>query len=50
MTLNYGVQHARFQIAWIEETIERVRRKDYKFGKDGALRGLFDSDRQEAAG
>jgi PadR family transcriptional regulator AphA len=49
MTLNYGVQHARFQIAWIEETIERVRQKDYKFGKDGALRGLFDNDRQEAA-
>jgi hypothetical protein len=44
MTLNYGIQHVRFQIAWIEETIERVRRKDYKFGKDGALRGLFDEE------
>jgi PadR family transcriptional regulator AphA len=49
MTLNYGIQHVRFQIAWIEDTIERVRRKDYKLGKDGALRGLFDTNRQETA-
>ena len=49
MTLNYGIQHVRFQIAWIEETIERVRREDYKFGKDGALRGLLDNDTQETA-
>jgi len=48
MTLNYGVQHARFQISWIEETIARVRRKDYEDGKKGALRGLFDSDSPEA--
>jgi PadR family transcriptional regulator AphA len=41
MTLNYGVRHARFQIAWIEETIERVRRKDYEDGKEGALRGVI---------
>jgi len=46
MTLNYGVRHARFQIAWIEDTLERIRRKDYESGKDGALRGLFDSDMQ----
>ena len=44
MTLNYGVQHARFQIAWIEDTIQRVRRKDYKLGKDGALSGLFSEE------
>jgi len=44
MTLNYGVRHARFQIAWIEETIDRVRRKDYKDGKKGALRGVFGDD------
>ena len=48
MTLNYGVRHARFQIAWIEETIDRVRQKDYELGKDGALRGLFDNDAAEA--
>ena len=46
MTLNYGVRHAPFQIAWIEDTLERIRRKDYESGKDGALRGLFDSDMQ----
>jgi len=47
MTLNYGVRHARFQIAWIEEMIDRVRQKDYELGKEGALRGLFDDDSPE---
>jgi len=42
MTLNYGVRHARFQIAWIEETIERVRERKYEDGKAGALRGVFE--------
>jgi DNA-binding PadR family transcriptional regulator len=42
MTLNYGVRHARFQIAWIEETIARVREKEYEDGKAGALRGVFE--------
>ncbi|MFC2078781.1 PadR family transcriptional regulator [Candidatus Bipolaricaulota bacterium] len=47
MTLNYGIQHLRFQIAWLEDTIDRIRREDYKFGKDGALRGLLDNGAQE---
>jgi PadR family transcriptional regulator AphA len=43
MTLNYGVRHTRFLIDWIEDAIDRIRRGDYREGKDGALRGLFDS-------
>ena len=42
MTLNYGARHAQFQIAWIEETIERVREKEYEDGKADALRGVFE--------
>lgn len=41
LTLNYGVQHRRFQIDWTEQMIERIRRGDYRNGKEGALRGLF---------
>jgi PadR family transcriptional regulator AphA len=45
MTLNYGIRHTRFLIDWIEDAIDRIRRGDSRNGKEGALRGLFDTSR-----
>jgi PadR family transcriptional regulator AphA len=37
LTLDYGIESLRFSLDWIERVVERVRRKAYEKGIDGAL-------------
>jgi PadR family transcriptional regulator AphA len=37
LTLDFGIESARFSLHWIEGVIDRLRRKEYRKGIDGAL-------------
>jgi len=37
LTLDFGIDSARQSLRWLEQTIDRIRHKDYEKGIDGAL-------------